>query len=83
MDGEPIQIHSIIECDCISNCRNEITTLYVVRAHPNIADLDFQLPELKEDAEILLLIGRGHPEVHHVLIQRTGPYGAPFAQKLS
>ena len=34
MDGEPIQIHSMIENDDIPTCRNEIPTPDVARAHP-------------------------------------------------
>lgn len=83
MEGELMQIHPMIECDDIPNCRNEIPTPDVALAHPHLSDLASQLPDLKEDAEILLLIGRDHTEVHHVLTQRTGPSGAPFAQKLS
>ena len=42
-----IQIQSMIECDDIPNCRNEITTPDVVPAHPHVADLASQLPDLK------------------------------------
>ena len=83
MEGEPNQIHFMIECDDISNCRNEISTPDVARVDSHLADLASQLPDLKEDAEILLQIWKDHTDVHHVLTQRTGPYGALFAQKLS
>ena len=60
MEGELMQMHSMIECDDIPNCRNEIPTPDVALAHPHLSDLASQLPDLKEDAEILLLIGRDH-----------------------
>ena len=83
MEGEPIQIHSMIECDDIPNCRNEIPTPDVVSAPPIQQTWLSNYLIWGEVAQILLLIWRDHPEIHHVLTQRTGPYGAPFAQKLS
>ncbi|XP_062600197.1 uncharacterized protein LOC134261817 [Saccostrea cucullata] len=83
LEGNRIHLQSVIECDDIPNCREEIPTPDVARAYPHLADLATHIPELNDDADILLLIGRDHPDAHHVLTQRTGPHGAPFAQKLS
>ncbi|XP_014677582.1 PREDICTED: uncharacterized protein LOC106817433 [Priapulus caudatus] len=38
---------------------------------------------LEQDTQILLLIGRDLTEAHHVLDQRIGPKGSPYAQRLS
>lgn len=83
-EGCPVYLHSVKECDDIPNCREEIPTPNIARAHSHLANLvATHFTELNENAEILLLIGRDHPDAHHVLTQKTGPSGTPFAQKLS
>lgn len=82
-EGSHVYLHSVIECDDIPNCREEIPTPNIARVYSHLADLATQLPELNEYSEILLLIGRDHPDAHHVLTPRTGPSGTPFDQKLS
>lgn len=37
---------------------------------------------MHNDVKISLLFGRDLPEVHHILDQRTGTVGSPFAQNL-
>ncbi|XP_061176088.1 uncharacterized protein LOC133185041 [Saccostrea echinata] len=71
-----------IECDEIPNERSEIPTPDVAFSHKHLNCIAHQLPSIKENVNIGLLIGRDVPEVHHVFDQITGPKGAPFAQKL-
>jgi len=83
LNGTSHSLPTLIECADIPDNRDEIPTPRVVQHHKHLADLEKQIPELDEDAEILLLIGRDMTEAHHVLEQRLGPPNTPFAQRLS
>ena len=50
--------------------------------HAHLQDIACHLPELDEEAGIHLLIGRDLIDVHHVVDQKIGPPGSPFAQHL-
>lgn len=73
---------SLTECNEIPNNKEEIPTPKVVRHLSHLHDIADYIPEMVQSSEILLLIGRDLIEVHHVLEQRTGPRGSPYAQKL-
>ncbi|XP_062603305.1 uncharacterized protein LOC134265079 [Saccostrea cucullata] len=75
-----IGLPPVIECSNIPNDRQEIPTPDVITHFEHLKGI--QIPPLDEKANILLLIGRDLPEVHHVLEQKTGPRTAPFAQRL-
>ncbi|XP_061170566.1 uncharacterized protein LOC133179906 [Saccostrea echinata] len=75
-----IGLPPVIECNNIPNDRQEIPTPDVITHFEHLKGI--QIPPLDEKANILLLIGRDLPEVHHVLEQKTGPRTAPFAQRL-
>ena len=77
-----LELPSILECNEIPNVRHEIPTPDVTRHHSHLNDLSPFIPSLDTEASILLLIGRDLPEAHHVLDQRVGPIGSPYAQKL-
>ena len=48
---------TLTECDEIPNNREEIPTPQVAQAHPRLQQIADEIPELDEQAEILLLIG--------------------------
>ena len=51
------RIPMLTECDEIPNNQEEIPTLQVAQAHPHLQQIADEIPELDEQAEILLLIG--------------------------
>ncbi|XP_052696124.1 uncharacterized protein LOC128174669 [Crassostrea angulata] len=73
----------IIECNDIPDNVMEIPTPEVARAHPHLRHIANELPPLRKDVSIQLLIGRDLVDVHQVQGQVTGPSASPFAQKLS
>ena len=77
-----LELPNILECNEIPNVRHEIPTPDILRYHSHLNDLSGFIPSLDAEASILLLIGRDLPEAHHVLDQRTGPRGSPYAQQL-
>ncbi|XP_052761860.1 uncharacterized protein LOC128204486 [Mya arenaria] len=77
------ELPPLTECTQIPDIRAEIPTPEVARAYPHLEDLAEKIPELDDQAPILMLIGRDLAEAHHVLKQRLGPNGCPFAQELS
>ena len=50
--------------------------------HAHLVDIADFIPPIYSCSDMLLLIGRDMPEAHHVLDQRIGPVGSPYAQKL-
>jgi len=74
-----LELPVVTECSDIPDERAEIPTPEITQFHSHLQDV--VIPPLDTDAPILLLIGRDLPEAHHVYDQRTGPRGAPFAQK--
>lgn len=84
LDGSPpIELPPLLECDQIPNQRDEIPTPDVTKHYDHLEDLYDLIPTIKPNVEILLLIGRDVPSVHHVLDQRLGvTRDDPFAQKL-
>ena len=77
-----LDLPTILECNEIPNVRDEIATPEVVYHHAHLTGIARCIPPLNDQASIMLLIGRDLPEAHHVYDQRTGPKGAPYAQKL-
>ena len=83
LDGSKCyQLPTLIECTNIPNLRDEIPTAHIAMHHAHLRDIAFHLPELDEEAGIHLLIGRDLIDVHHVVDQKIGPPGSPFAQHL-
>lgn len=73
----------IIECNDIPDNVMEIPTPEVARAHSHLRHIAYELPPLRKDVSIQLLIGRDLVDIHQVQGQVTGPSASPFAQKLS
>lgn len=74
---------SLMECIEIPDNREEIPTPDIAMRYPHLKDIAMDIPELDENAGILLLIGRDLPEAHHVHDQNVGPTGSPYGQRLS
>lgn len=73
---------TLIECSEIASYKHEICTPDNARLHEHLYGISDQLPELDANADILLLLGRDVPEVHHVIDQVVGPPGSPYTQLL-
>ncbi|XP_070203432.1 uncharacterized protein [Littorina saxatilis] len=83
LDGQTtLKLPTVIECDNIPDNRSEIPTDDVAKCHSHLHSIVGQIPPLRSDVPISLLIGRDLPEAHHVLDQVTGPPMSPFAQRL-
>ena len=83
LDGSvSYRLPTLIECSQIPNIRDEIPSPSVAMHHPHLQDIASSIPEIDEEADILLLIGRDVIDAHHIIEQRTGPVGSPFAQRL-
>ncbi|XP_033744281.1 uncharacterized protein LOC117330169 [Pecten maximus] len=81
MDGKhTMELPTIIECDYIPGSREEIPPPEVTTRYPHFRDV--HLPNIRDDIEIQLLIGRDLPEAFRVTEQRIGSSGDPFAQIL-
>ncbi|XP_046585211.1 uncharacterized protein LOC124292203 [Haliotis rubra] len=76
-----LDVPHVIECPQVPDMREEIPTPEIVLSYPHLQDV--QIPQLDNDAQILLLIGRDVIEAHHVLDQKIGPKGSPYAQLLA
>ena len=83
LDGSvSYRLPTLIECSQIPNIRDEIPTPSVAMHHSHLQDIASYIPEINEEADILLLIGRDMIDAHHVIDQRIGPPGSPYAQHL-
>lgn len=83
LDGSKYyQLPTLIECYNIPNLREEIPTPQVALCHAHLQGIACELPELDVEAGIHLLIGRDLIDAHHVMDQKTGPPGSPYAQRL-
>lgn len=61
---------------------NEIPSLIVAASFVYIKNIAAQIPEIDNDSEIELLIGRDLISAHHVLEHRVAPRELPYAQSL-
>lgn len=71
----------VIECQDISNNRNEIPTPDIVKRHPHLRRVMTELCPLNCETEIRLIVGRDAIDAHHVLEVFEPPI-SPFAQRL-
>ena len=77
------ELPTLIECNNIPRDKQEIPTPEMARRFPHLSDIANEIPQLDENAEIHLLIGRNAPELLKVREFRNAPKGAPWAQKTS
>ena len=83
LNGEAqFRLPTLIECDQIPSAREEIPTPEIAANYSHLQSIQDQIAPLEDQADILLLIGRDLPEAHHILDQRIGPKGTPYAQRL-
>lgn len=83
LDGSTqFKLPTVIECNHIPHNRSEIPTPCVARSYPHLRDIAGSIPDLDDQCDTLLLIGRDLLEAHHVLDQRLGPKTTPYAQRL-
>lgn len=83
VDGScTLNLPSLIECNDIPSNREEIPSPVVARYYKHLHDVVEYLPEIDNNVNIELLIGRDLIECHHVLDQRIGEKGQPYGQKL-
>ena len=80
--GVSLTLPTLIECNEIPDNRSEIPTPEAARHHPHLKSIAHEIPELDENAHILLLLGRDILRVHKVREQINGPHDSPFALKL-
>lgn len=75
-----MELPQIKECNNILNERLEIPTPEVVDHFKHLGGVT--IPPLNKKVDIIILIGREVPDVHHGLEQRIGPKTVLFAQRL-
>ncbi|VDI49538.1 Hypothetical predicted protein [Mytilus galloprovincialis] len=77
-----LECTSLIECNDIPNSKQEIATPAVARQYSHLESIAEFIPELDQDANISLLIGRDMISCHHILDQIIGKDHEPYAQRL-
>ncbi len=75
-------LSNLVECSAIPESKNEIATPQVALAHPHLRPIANKIPELEDDVDILLLVGRDAPPLHKVHESRNGRGSLPWAQRL-
>ena len=86
LDGNyKYQLPTLIECNDIPSNKDEIASPIVALQYTHLADIASYIPEIDNQANIDLLIGRDLVGVHHVLDHRKSNErngNLPYAQKL-
>jgi hypothetical protein len=83
LDGKVhLSLPTLIECDDIPNNRSEIPIPSVARHYAHLRPIADYIPDIDNQAQILVLLGRDVLQVHKVREQRNGPGNSPFAQRL-
>ena len=77
-----IPLPSLIECNDIPNNREEIPTPEVALHHAHLRSVALLIPDIDQQAPIMLLLGRDIIRVHKARKQVNGPHNLPYAQKL-
>ncbi|CAG2199879.1 unnamed protein product [Mytilus edulis] len=77
-----LDMPTVIECENLPDNRNEIPTPEVAESFYHLQDIAHHIPQIDNEAHIMMLIGRDVISAHHVLDQRIGLANLPYAQKL-
>ena len=77
-----LTLPTLIECTEFPNNREEIPDRCVAENFTYLTDIKDHIPELMEDVQIEILIGRDLIDARIVQDQRKGTSGMPYAQKL-
>lgn len=84
LDGTiKLDLPIITECEHIPDDKEEIPTPEVAYNHVHLHDIANEFSEYDPNCLVTLLIGRDLVEAHHVIDQRIGAKGSPYAQRLS
>ena len=74
LDGKTgYQIPNVFECDDIPDSRDEIPTPEVAAAYPHLQHISKEMPNICNDVNILLLVGRNAPPLHKAHKSLNGP----------
>ncbi|VDI09604.1 Hypothetical predicted protein [Mytilus galloprovincialis] len=83
LDGSScLNVPEIIECNDIPNNREEIPSSVVASSYPHMMDIASCIPDIDNQSEIQMLIGRDLIRAHHVIEHRVGVEEVPYAQRL-
>ncbi|XP_071149457.1 uncharacterized protein [Mytilus edulis] len=83
LDGSScLNVPEIIECNDIPNNREEIPSSVVASSYPHMMDIASCIPDIDNQSEIQMLIGRDLIRAHHVIEHRVGVEEEPYAQRL-
>ncbi|XP_052089785.1 uncharacterized protein LOC127726448 [Mytilus californianus] len=77
-----LNVPEIIECNDIPNNREEIPSSVVASSYPHMMDIASCIPDIDNQSEIQMLIGRDLIRAHHVIEHRVGADEVPYAQRL-
>ncbi|VDI57101.1 Hypothetical predicted protein [Mytilus galloprovincialis] len=83
LDGSScLNVPEIIECSDIPNNREEIPSPVIASSYPHMKDKASCIPDIDNQSEIQMLIGRDLIRAHHVLEHHVGVNDVPYAQFL-
>ena len=80
--GRTSKLPTLIECDDVPQDKEEIPTPEIAMQYHHLSDIADENPHLDDQVQVQLLIGRDAPELLKVRAFKSGPKGAPWAQKL-
>ena len=81
LEGNIEHLPTVIENDNIPSDRDEIPSPDLCRKFQHLSQIAGKIPNISEDVDVLLLIGRNCPEPLKVRESRNGPKGTPWAQR--
>ncbi|CAC5377281.1 unnamed protein product [Mytilus coruscus] len=83
LDGSSwLNVPEIIECNDIPNNGEEIPSSVVASSYPHMMDIASCIPDIDNQSEKQILIGRDLIRAHHVIEHRVGADQVPYAQRL-
>lgn len=77
-----LNLPTVIECNNLPENRNEIPTPEVGQNYLHLQDIAYLIPQIDNEAHIIMLIRRDVIKAHHLLDHRVGPANTPCGQKL-
>ncbi|XP_038056046.1 uncharacterized protein LOC119728039 [Patiria miniata] len=80
-DGKTEQLPTVIDNAYIPGDRSEIPNPDLCENFPHLRPIAAKIPEVRDDINIILLVGRNCPEPLKVRESRNGPRGTPWAQQ--
>ena len=80
--GRTSRLHTLSECDWVSQDKEEILNLEIAMQYPHLRIIAEEIPPLASEARVQLLIGRDASKFLKVRVFKNGPKGSPWTQKL-